>query len=133
MFLTRPDEVQSTSSENCIHLYNIKILNLFDPEMQLINTKPVVQNKLKALLKELKKFNVQKALVLDYKKGNNSQLFSSSTKLIASDSHIDAAFKFMHQYIMTKIKKYACEYWIVLDAIIEHKIKNFECQYNEKK
>ena len=114
MFLTRPDEVQSTSSENCIHLYNIKILNLFDPEMQLINTKPVVQNKLKALLKELKKFNVQKALVLDYKKGNNSQLFSSNTKLIASD------------YIMTKIKKYACEYWIVLDAIIEHKIKNFE-------
>ena len=54
MFLTTPDEIQSTSSENSIHLYYFKILILFDTEMKLINTKPVVQNKLKALLNELK-------------------------------------------------------------------------------
>ena len=127
MFLTTPDEIQSTSSENSIHLYNIKVLILFDPEMQLINTKQVVQNKLKALLNELKNFKVQKTLVFDYKKGKNSQIFHSNTKLTASDSHIDAAFKFIHQYIMTKIKKYACKDWIALDAIIEHKIRSFEC------
>ena len=36
--------------------------------------------------------------------------FHSSTKLIASYSDIDEAFKSMHQSIMTKIKKYAIEY-----------------------
>ena len=56
--LTTPDVVekyvQSNSSENCIHHYNVEILNLFDPELQLINTKPVIKNKLKELLNELK-------------------------------------------------------------------------------
>ena len=33
----------------------------------------------------------------------------------------------MHQSIMTKIKKYAGKDWIVLDVIIKHKIKIFEC------
>ena len=57
-FLTRPDEVkkyveliektletkimiQSRSSDNCARVYSIEILNLFDPELQLINSKPV--------------------------------------------------------------------------------------------
>ena len=39
--------VQSTSPNSYIHHYNIKILNLFDPELELINTKPEVKNKLK--------------------------------------------------------------------------------------
>ena len=46
------------SSDNCIHHYNVKILNLFDPELQLINTKPVIKSKLKGLLSKLKKFKV---------------------------------------------------------------------------
>ena len=54
-FLTTPDEVQSNSSDNCVHHYNVEILNLFDPELQLINTKLVIKNKLKELLSELKK------------------------------------------------------------------------------
>ena len=53
------------------------------------------------------------------------KIFHSSTKLIASDSDIDEAFKSMHQSIITKIKNYACEDWIVLDAIIDNSIKNF--------
>ena len=36
IFLTTPDEVkkyvQSNSSDNCIHHYNVEILNIFDPE-----------------------------------------------------------------------------------------------------
>ena len=59
--------VQSNSSDNCIHCYNVEILNIFDPELQLNNTKPMIKNKLKGLLSELKKFKVQKILVLDYK------------------------------------------------------------------
>ena len=32
--------MQLSSSDNSVCHYNIKILNLFDPELQLINTKP---------------------------------------------------------------------------------------------
>ena len=31
--------MQSNSSDNCTHPYNVEILNIFDPELQLINTK----------------------------------------------------------------------------------------------
>ena len=102
-------------------------MNFFDQELQLINTKPVIKSKLTALLNDFKKFKVQAVLVLDYKKRNDRQIFHSSTKLIASDSDIDEAFKSMHQSIMTKIKIYACEDWTVLDASIKHSIKIFEC------
>ena len=63
--------MQSSSSHNCIHLYNVEISNLFDPELKLINTKPMIKNKLKELLNELKKFKVQATLALDYKKIND--------------------------------------------------------------
>ena len=102
-------------------------MNLFDPELQLVNTKPVIKNKCKAMLNELRKFKVQTVLVLDYKKRSDCQIFRSSTKLIACDSDIDESFKSMHQSIMAKIKNYACKDWFVLDAIVKHGIKNFEC------
>ena len=73
----------------------------------------------------MKKFKVQTMLVLDYKKRNDRKIFCSSTKLIAGDSDIDEAFKSTHQSIMTKIKNYAFEDWIVLDVIIKHSIKIF--------
>ena len=90
--------MQSNSSDNCIHQYNVEILNLFDPELQLTNTKPTIKNKLNKLLSELKKFKVRTILVLDYKKRN------SSAKVTASNSDINEAFKSMHESIMTKIK-----------------------------
>ena len=50
-FLTIPNEVEkhveSNPSDNCIHHYNVEILNLSDSELQLINTKPVIKNNLK--------------------------------------------------------------------------------------
>ena len=46
--------MQSISSDNCSCHYNVKILNLFDPELQLINTKTITKNKLKEFLNELK-------------------------------------------------------------------------------
>ena len=45
---------------------------------------------------------------------------------MASDLDIDEAFKSIHQSIMTKIRKYACEDWIALDVIIKHSIKIFK-------
>ena len=75
----------------------------------------------------MKKFQVQTILVSDHKKRNDCKIFDSSTKLMASDTDIDEAFKSTHQGIMTKIKNCPCKEWIVLDAIIEHSIKIFEC------
>ena len=129
VFLTTPDEVekyvQSDSSDNFIHRYNVKILNIFDSELQLTNTKPMIKNKFKKLSSELKKFKVKTILVLDYKKRNNCKIFHSIVKLIPSDSNIDEEFKSMHQSIMTKTKNYACKDWIALDVIIKQSIKIF--------
>ena len=131
IFLTTPDEVEkyveSNSSDNCVHHYNVEILNLFDPELKLINTKPIIKNKLKELLSESKKFKVQTILVLDYKKRNDGKIYYSSTELITSDSDIEEAFKFMHQSIMTKIKNNASEDCIAVDVIIKQSIKIFAC------
>ena len=102
-------------------------MNIFDPELQLIYSKPVIKNKLKDLLNELNKFKVHKILFLDYKKRNNRKIFHSSAKLIASDSDIDEAFKYMHQVIMTQMKNYASEDWIFLDVIIKHSMEIFAC------
>ena len=53
VFLTIPDEVkkyaemmQSNCSDKFVHPYNIEIC-LFDLELELINTKPMIKNKLK--------------------------------------------------------------------------------------
>ena len=71
MFLKTFDKVdknvQSNTSDNCVRCYNVEILNLFDPELQLISSaKPAIKKKLKELLSELKKFKVHTVLVLDY-------------------------------------------------------------------
>ena len=83
--------------------------------------------KIKELLSELKKFRIQRVLVLKYKKRKDRKIFHSSTKLIASSSDNDEAFKSMHQSIITKIKNYTCKNWIVLDVIIKHSNKIVEC------
>ena len=46
--------MQSNSFNNCVYRYNTDILNVFEPELQLINTKQMIKNKLKELLSELK-------------------------------------------------------------------------------
>ena len=85
------------------------------------------------MLSELKKFKAETVLILNYSKRNDRQIFHSSTKLIASDLDIDKAFKFIHQSIMTKLKYYESEDWIVLDGIIFYSVRIFECLYMEKK
>ena len=39
----------------------------------------------------------------------------------------------MHQSIMTKMKNYSDKDWTMLEVIIKHGIKTFECQYKDKK
>ena len=75
--LTTPNEVekygkiQINTYDNSIHHYNIEIVHLSDKELQLINTKLMIKNKLKELLSDLKKFNAQTKLFLEYKKRND--------------------------------------------------------------
>ena len=107
--------MQSNSSDNCLHHFSIEILNLFDPELQLMNTKPIIRNKLKELLSELKKFRIQTILVLEYKKRNDCK----GARLFASDSDIDEAFNSMHQHIMAKIKSSAFKDWIVMEIVVK--------------
>ena len=83
--------MSSNLSDACIHQYNVEILNIFDPDLQLINTKAMIKSKWKVLLSELKKFKVETILVLDYKKRTDRKIFRSSAKLIASDLDIDEA------------------------------------------
>ena len=44
---------------------------------------------------------------------------------MATGSEIDEAFISMRHRIVTKIKNYACEDWIVLDVIMKYSIKTF--------
>ena len=44
--------MQSGSSDGCVHIYNVDVLNPFEPKLQLINAKPVIKNKLKDLIGE---------------------------------------------------------------------------------
>ena len=129
IFLRTSDEVEkyveSIFSDNCVHHYNVDILNLFHPENHF-NSKAVVKNKLDELLNELKKFTFQTMSILHYKRRNDHEISHSSAKLIASDLYIDETFKSMHQSIMAKIKNYASEDCIVLDVIIKHSMKIFE-------
>ena len=140
--LTNPDKVEKymqwDSSNHFIHHYNLEILELFYPELQLIKIKPVIKNKSKELLSELKKYKVHTILVLidsilDYKRKNYRKKFQASAKLITSDSDIEEAVKSLHQSIMTKIKIYASHDCIFLDATVKHSIKIFESQYKENK
>ena len=55
--------MHSSFSDNCLHHYDIKFFNLFDSELQMINIKLVIKNKLKDLSDELKKFKFQSILV----------------------------------------------------------------------
>ena len=43
--------MKPNSSNNCIHHYNVDNLNLSDPELQLINTKPVIKGQIKRIVK----------------------------------------------------------------------------------
>ena len=60
--------MKSSSVHGCVRVYNIQILNLFDPVLLLINTKSVIENLLNGLLGELKKFKVRTILILKDKK-----------------------------------------------------------------
>ena len=61
-FIATPDKLEkyfeTSSFDNFICNYNVNTFNLFDPELQLINTKPIIKYKLKEFLSDIKRFKV---------------------------------------------------------------------------
>ena len=60
--------MKSIFSDDCVHHYNIEILNIFDPELQPINCRAIILKKLKDALGELKKFKVQTIFAIECKR-----------------------------------------------------------------
>ena len=110
IFLPTTDKVeryvQSNSFDNCMHRFTVKILNIFDPELQFANTKPMMKNKLQELLSDLKKLKIQLLLVI---------------QTLMKDLNLS------HQSIMTKIKNYPREDWIVSYVTTKLTIKIAGC------
>ena len=63
--------IQTNLSNDCMHCYNIRILNLFNRKLQQINIKLMIKIKLKELLNESEKFKVHTTLFLEHKKRND--------------------------------------------------------------
>ena len=66
IFLTTPDEVESNYSDNFANHYNVEIWNIFDPELQLINTKQVIIIKLKLLSLKLVLIHKKKEIIVKF-------------------------------------------------------------------
>ena len=84
----------------------------------MINTKPVIKNKLKDFLCELKKL-IQTTLD-DCNVTQN--IFHLSAKLITDESGIDKVFGPMHQSDTTKIKTSVSKGWMV-KTLLEHVLR----------
>ena len=109
--------METSSFDNCVRNQSIEILNIFYPELQLINIKTIIENKLKDFLGEFKKFKTQTILVLEYKKidyhKSIHKIFHLSARLIANDSNSDIVFGSMHVSVMTRIKRFVSVDWFV--------------------
>ena len=84
--------IQSNSFDDYVRQYNIKILNHFDPELQLINAKRVIKNKAKDLFGYEEEINSFLRIRNKNRKINNDKsmhkIFHSIAKIIVNDSDI---------------------------------------------
>ena len=103
--------MQTNLSDNCLHCYNISILNPFDKKLQQIKTKLMIKTKLKEFLNELEKFKVQTILFLEHKKKNDHKIPQSCTCTIATDSDNEEVFNHASNHAS---KSYACQISIFL-------------------
>ena len=110
--------------------YNVEILNSFNPELQLKDTKSAVKSKLIELLSQLSGFKFVPTLALLFKKieskdkTNYDNFYSSSkAEIIINENNIDDVFKSIYTAIITNIQKSLGKGsgWII-DSVIDHTI-----------
>ena len=79
--------------------YSVKILNFFNPELQLKDSESAIKNKLIDLMSQLKVFKFVTALVIEFKK------YKVMIKHYMQP-FIDNAFESIYSIIVSNIKKY---------------------------
>ena len=105
--------------------YNINILNPFNPQLELINVKSLVQKKIYIYIFVRRAENAQNSVLFNFrvqKIGDRRSIltiFRLNSKLIWNDLEIDEAFKSMHQSVIKKIWNLDIEEWIV-KTTMEH-------------
>ena len=111
-------------------IYNVEILNSFDPELQLKDTESTIKTKLIELLTQLKGFKFVTTLVLVFKKTESknktkcdSCYLSSKAEIVINESHIDNVFQWIYTRNITNIQKSLGKDtgWII-DSVIIHTI-----------
>ena len=116
--------------------YNVDILNSFDPEVQLKDTKSAIKSKLIQLLTQLKGFKFVTTLVVVFKKIESQDkikyedfYWSSKAETIINKSVIDNVSQSIYTTVVTNIEKSLrkCSGWIIY-SVIDHTI-NFS-KYN---
>ena len=118
------------------NLYNVKILNSFNPELQLKDTESAIKNKLKNILTELKGFKFVTTLALKFKKKIENDdktkydTFYSHSKAetIINETDIDDVFKSIYTTIISNIQKVLGKVsgWII-DSVIDQNINTSKC------
>ena len=125
-------------------IYNVKILNYFNTELQLTDTESAINNRLIELLTQLKGFNFVKTLVLLFTKTEIEEKtkydnFYSSSKpeIIINESDIDDVFKSIYRTIKSNINKFLQKgsAWIIhfKDLVWKVRIKIRDIHKIEKK
>ena len=110
--------------------YNVRILNSFNPELQLKDSQSAIEIKLIELLTQLRGVNLVTTLVLVFKKIESKdktkyENFYSSSKreIIINESDIENVFKSIYATIIGNIQKSLGKGtgWII-DSVIDHTI-----------
>ena len=110
--------------------YNVKILNSFNPEIQLKDTESEIKNKLKKILSKLSGFNFVTTLVLVFKKIESEDktkydtLYSKSkAEIIINESDMDDLFQSIYTTIISNIHKFLRKgSGLIIDSVIDHTI-----------
>ena len=103
---------QSHAFKGYTSSYHVEILNYFNPELQLKETKSAIKYKIIDLLSELKGLKFVTTLVLVFKKIQNDDktLYSTSylnskAETIINESDIDDVFELIYSTITPNIQK----------------------------
>ena len=111
-------------------LIMLKILNSFNPELELKDTESTIKSKLIELLTQLKGFKFMITLVLVFKKIEsedktkyNSFYSSSKAEVIINESAIDDKFQSLYTTIITNIQKSLGKgSGSIIDSVINHTV-----------
>ena len=129
-FLNAKITKRSHAFKGYVGSYNVEILNTFNPELQIKDTKSAIKNEIIYLLTELKGFKFVTTLVLELKnierddKTKYNTFYSNSKAVkIINESDIDDVFESIYTTIKSNMQKSLGKGsgWII-DSVIYHNV-----------